>query len=670
MRVFSSQLLWIFLWSVSFLHLGELASNAETPPKPNFIMIFTDDQGYHDLGCFGSEKIDTPFIDQMAREGIRFTDFYAQAVCGPSRAALMTGCYPIRIGEPGNRKNQHTILHPDEITLAELLKSVGYSTAIVGKWHLGERDGKNWNLQTMPNRQGFDEFFGTPLFNGATVHVEDVKTRSPLMRNEQIVTPAVQSWDHITQDYTKEAIDFITRQQDRPFFLYLAHNMPHIPLGASEDFKGKSEYGLYGDAIEELDWSTGKILKTLRELNLEQRTLVVYTSDNGPWIEVTHGNRPDAASFIPPEHSGSADPLKGYKMLTWEGGLRVPCVMWWPGHLPAGTVCRQPAATIDLYPTFARLAGVDLPEGLNIDGRDLSPLLWNPEATDLSERTFYFYCYTHLQAVRQGDWKLVVPRQDHPPWTGWSGRFYNSGVEELSLFNLRTDMAETVNVAGEQPEILARMKQLYEQGRSELGDYDRIGNGARFHDPGPKRPDVWKPGTSGRNHKLIKYDHAEPVGNLRFDFESGKINGWKVVEGQFDRLVTNEKGLPNHTYQPFNKQGRYLLHTGGQTGTSRGEDKFTGIIESPAFRLNGDQMSFLIGGGRSRMTRVILIDSEGQELLTATGTNGPALQRITWDVSKWKGQTLKLRIIDRKTAGWGHVSFDDFSTEATLIKKP
>ncbi|NQT14038.1 MAG: sulfatase-like hydrolase/transferase, partial [Planctomycetes bacterium] len=221
--------------------------------RPNFVVVFADDQGYNDLGCFGSEKIKTPNIDRLAAEGMRFTSFYAQAVCGPSRAALMTGCYPIRVAEPGNTKHQHTILHPGETTLAETLKSAEYATACVGKWHLGiKRDGR-WDPETMPNGQGFDYFYGTPLYNGFTVGVDDTEFRSPLYRNDQVVVERIESWDAVTQDYTEEAIRFIREHREGPFFLYLAHNMPHVPLGASEAFRGKSEYGPYGDAIEEID---------------------------------------------------------------------------------------------------------------------------------------------------------------------------------------------------------------------------------------------------------------------------------------------------------------------------------------------------------------------------------------------------------------------------------
>lgn len=459
--------------------------------QPNIVLILADDLGYSDLGCFGSTRIKTPHLDKMAAEGLRLTSFYAQAVCGPSRAALMTGCYPIRIGEPGNKKNQHTVMHPKEITMAEVLREAGYATACIGKWHLGEHakdSPTGFDPATMPNAQGFDYFYGTPLFNGATVNVADSKFRSTILRNEQVVTPAVESWDHITQDYTREALDFIRQQREKPFFLYLAHNMPHIPLGASEKFKGKSAGGLYGDAVEEMDWSCGEIINTLRELGLAENTLVIFTSDNGPWVETTRGMEPNGKAFIPRDHSGNADPLRGYKMLTWEGGLRVPCVAWWPGKIPAGTSSDAIASTIDLLPTFASIAGGKTPSDRVIDGRDLTPLLRDPAATASPHKAFYYYCFTHLQAVRSGKWKFVRKRPAHPPWVGWSDRFAGNAVNEFSLYDLDNDIGETKNVASEHPEVLDRLRQFAHEARMDLGDYDHTGSGARFFDgPAPAR---------------------------------------------------------------------------------------------------------------------------------------------------------------------------------------
>lgn len=463
------------------------------PEKPNFVIILADDLGYNDLGCFGSAKIKTPHLDRMAREGLRLTSFYAQPLCGPSRAALMTGCYPMRVAEPGNRKHNHTVLHPKELTLAEVLKPAGYATACIGKWHLCPETAKV-DDSTMPNAQGFDVFFGTPLYNGVSVKVADVPFRSALVRNHTVVTEAVQSWDDITQEYTRAASQFLHQHKDRPFFLYLAHSMPHIPLGASKAFRGKSTYGPYGDAVEELDWSVGEVLNTLRKLGLEERTLVLFLSDNGPWIETTRGNVPGGKPYIPVEHAGRAEPLRSYKMLTWEGGVRVPCIARWPGHVPAGTTSDEVTATIDLLPTLAKLAGASLPADRVIDGKDLGPLLVKPSASRSPHEAFFYYNYTHLQAVRSGRWKLVLPRPEHAPWTGFARRMHKDGVMERELYDLRADVGETKNVAAQHPNEVQRLLKLIERGRADLGDYDRIGAGQRFFEDGPKRPDMddWK----------------------------------------------------------------------------------------------------------------------------------------------------------------------------------
>ena len=483
-----------FVLLAALLPVSVVAGRVDSAPpvRPNIVLILCDDLGYGDLGCYGSTKIKTPNLDRMVAEGMKLNSFYAQAVCGPSRAALMTGCYPIRVAEPANNKNQHTILHPREVTLAEVLKQAGYATACIGKWHLGQPGkGRNgWNPTTMPNGQGFDYFYGTPLYNGHTVRVEQSKMRSQILRNQEIVVDAVENWDRITQDYTRESLRFIRENKDRPFFLYLAHNMPHIPIGASEAFKGKSAAGPYGDAVEELDWSTGEILRTIGELGLDERTLVVFTSDNGPWIETTAGNNPNGKPLIPRDHSGSADPLRGYKMTTWDGGLRVPCIVRRPGSVPAGVSSDQVASTMDFLPTFARLADAVIPNDRVFDGRDIRPLLHGDANASALNDPFYFYCFTHLQAVRSGRWKLVLSRPEHPAWVGWSGRFHGNGVSQTELYDLQSDVSERHDVSRDHPEVVSQLMQLIAQARQQIGDYDTIGDQARFYDDGPRRPEI------------------------------------------------------------------------------------------------------------------------------------------------------------------------------------
>ncbi|MCA0932487.1 sulfatase [Lutimonas saemankumensis] len=436
--------------------------------KTNFIIFLTDDQGYNDVGCFGSPNIKTPNLDQMAKNGIRFTSFYAQPVCGPSRAALLTGSYPIRVAEPNNTKGLHTKLHPKEITIAEVLKSEGYKTACIGKWHAGE------TTEQMPLKQGFDYYYGTPKYNGNSKLIEQSAHRSPILRNNDtlMIINTVEEMGQLTNKYTKEATNFIRQNKTKPFFLYLAHNMPHVPIGASDKFREKSEGGLYGDVIEELDWSMGEVLKTLKEEGLEENTLVIFVSDNGPWIEEKIG-----------DHGGSAFPLRGNKTQTWEGGIRVPAIMQWKGHIPENVVSDELLNTMDFLPTFAAISNAKLVQDITLDGKDFSGVIVNNEQS--RHDRFYYYSYTHLQAVRDKEWKLVLPRKAKPKYMKWAARKVEA-VEEVQLFNLKNDKEEQHNLAEKYPEKVKELMVLLEEGRYELGDHDLIGNGARFYDSGPK----------------------------------------------------------------------------------------------------------------------------------------------------------------------------------------
>jgi len=422
--------------------LSVLSTSTEAPKTerlPNFVIIFTDDQGYGDIGCFGSPTIKTPRLDRMAREGRRFTSFYVAApVCTPSRAALMTGCYPQRVSLP-------TVLFPrdrigindDETTVAEVLKTRGYATACIGKWHLGHLP------PFLPTRHGFDRYFGIPYSNDMNPAV--------LMRNEDIIeNPAVQTT--LTERYTQEAIKFITENKNRPFFLYLPHTMPHTPLHVSERFAGKSKRGLYGDVIECLDWSTGQILDTLDELGLDKNTLVIYTTDNGPWY--TQG-----------VNGGSAGPLRGAKATTFEGGMRVPCIMRWPGRIPPATVCMELTTSMDLLPTLAGLAGAKLPTDRIIDGKDVWPLMaGQPGAKDPNEAFFYYRGY-RLEAVRSGKWKLSFERG-----AGKRTLPENRKNAPESLYDLEVDPSEKYNVIDKHGDVAVCLRELAEQMREDLGD--------------------------------------------------------------------------------------------------------------------------------------------------------------------------------------------------------
>jgi len=938
------------------------AGAAEDRP-PNLIVFFTDDQGYNDVGCFGAPAIETPRLDRMAAEGMRLTDFHVQPVCGVSRAALMTGCYPIRVAEVENRKQGHPVLHPDEITLAEVLKTRGYATALVGKWHLAGGGANTrgpgtgpFRSELMPNAQGFDYFFGTPAHNGFTRRPDPKRYITELMRNDEVLESPT-DLDLLTQKYTAEAIQFIHQHKDRPFFLYLAHNMPHVPLGASPEFRGKSTRGLYGDAIAELDWSAGQVIDRLSELGIERSTLMIFTSDNGPWIESHLAGQTEIDNAY-----GSADPLRGSKMMTWEGGLRVPCIMRWPGTIPAGTVCDELVTSMDIMPTFAKLAGAKVPDDRIIDGKDVLPLLTGRPGAKTPHKAFYYYCYNHLQAVRSGPWKLVLPRPAKPKWCSWSARMVDA-VAEIELYDLQTDVEERHNVAKEHPEVVEELMELVEAAREDLGDYDRAGQGARFFDQRPRRPDalrwmgggpfpssfayetalgpeqgvtrrdpsdaikvgrkyyvwyskvsqspdvwgypsgysadvwyatspdgrtweeqgravgkggpgawdehgvftpnilaadgkyylfytgvpkpfdadtktaiglavspspdgpwtkcdarpvllpsedpqqfdsmrvddaslivrdgkywlyykgrqightpgetkmgvavaeapvgpyvkheagplhpghevlVWPHGKGvasmataagpkriyfaadgihfeprsdvtqpprapgayrsddfrdgivgsgidwGISHaaedgdlyllrfdavryaavvassRTVPYDNAPPVGNLRFDFESGDLQGWQVVEGQFDMPLSDRPSLPAWQHVPFNKQGKYHLSTVATREGRGASDEQTGVIHSPKFVLRGKAMSLLVGGGNGPETYVALCTTDGNEVLRAGGPNGPNLRRVNWDVSPYVGQKVFLRVVDRKGRDWGHITLDDFSTEGEI----
>lgn len=444
--------------------------------KPNFVIIVADDLGYADVGCFGAQGFQTPHLDCMAREGMRLTSFYvAQAVCGASRAALLTGCYPNRIGLLGapNHRATHGI-HADEELLPELLREEGYATAIFGKWHLGHRE------PFLPLQHGFDEYFGLPYSNDMwPFHPEtpDYYPPLPLIEGNRVVAENPDQ-SQLTTWYTQRAVDFIRRHRDHPFFLYVAHSMPHVPLFVSDKFRGHSRQGLYGDVIEELDWSVGEILATLKELGLDRYTFVLFTSDNGPWL--SYGN-----------HAGSAGPLREGKGTAWEGGVRVPCIARWPERIPAGTVCEEVAATIDLLPTIAKLAGARLPRR-RIDGKDIWPLLAAQPSAKSPHEAYYYYWNRELHAVRSGPWKLHFPHSyrslDGPPGQdGKPGRYVQRRCG-LELYNLQSDVGETTNVADQHPEVVEQLSRLADVARQDLGDSLHNITGAGVRPPGRVNP--------------------------------------------------------------------------------------------------------------------------------------------------------------------------------------
>jgi len=442
----------------------DVAIAAEKQP-PNVVLIFTDDQGYGDVGCFGAKDFKTPNLDQLAKDGRRFTNFYtAQAVCSSSRCALLTGCYPNRLGIVGALNPSSKIgIHDDETTLGEVLKSRGYATAIYGKWHLGYQE------KFLPTKHGFDDYFGLPYSNDMWPNHPTAKFPPlPLIEGTKTIeTNPDQS--KLTGWYTERAVKFIEKNKDKPFFLYMPHSMPHVPLFASEKFKGKSKQGLYGDVIEEIDASVGTVLATLKKHDLEKNTLVIFTTDNGPWL--SYGN-----------HSGATSGLREGKGTTFEGGVRVPCIMRWPGRIPARTECHEPAMTIDVLPTLAHLSGAELPK-TKIDGKNISPLLANEKDAKSPHEAYYFYWLKELQAVRSGKWKLHLPHtypQFEPGADGKPGKSTQQKIE-LSLYDLEADSSEKTNVAEKHADVVKRLQRLADQMREELGDsgLKKEGNGVR-----------------------------------------------------------------------------------------------------------------------------------------------------------------------------------------------
>ena len=449
---------------------------------PNIVLIFADDLGYGDLSCYGALNITTPHLDQLARDGMKFTQFYSvQAVCSASRAALLTGCYPNRIGIsgayfPGSNQG----LNPQEETIAELLKPMGYATAIYGKWHLGHLQ------EFLPLQHGFDEYFGIPYSNdmwpvdydGTQVDSTDRKIRFPQLpliegnrKREEVRT--LEDQGLLTKRYTEHAVDFIRRNQEDPFFLYLPHSMPHVPIAASPDFQGKSKQGTYGDVIMEIDWSVGQIVATLDELELTNNTLLIFTSDNGPWLN--YGN-----------HAGTTGGLREGKGTSFEGGQREPCIMKWPGKIPEGTICQHLAATIDILPTIVSILGGESPKK-EIDGVDITDLMFQNGESNPRNTLWYYYGKNNLEAVRKDHWKLILPHwhrtyEDQLPGNdGFPGSQRQSHFDSIALFNLRRDPGERYDVKNMYPDVVDLLQEEANRARTELGDdlTEIVGQGNR-----------------------------------------------------------------------------------------------------------------------------------------------------------------------------------------------
>ncbi len=464
---------------------------AAAPASPNLIIINIDDLGYADVGPFGSKLNRTPNLDRMAAEGRKLTSFYAAPVCSPSRSALMTGCYPKRVLPiPGVLFPAGAVgLNPKETTVAEVLKAAGYATGCIGKWHLGDQP------EFLPTAQGFDYYLGIPYSNDMGTAAEGSKSDLgaplpkaaaqaspaamlkaqgddetglkgnrqpplPLLENQKVVARVKQDEQQsIVERYTKAAVNYITASKEKPFFLYLAHNAVHFPIYPGKAWAGRSPHGIFSDWVEEVDWSVGRVLDTLRELKLDSKTLVIFTSDNGGTARSVNA------------------PLRGHKGSTWEGGMREPTIAWWPGQVPAGTASGEITGMIDLLPTFAALAGGKLP-GVKLDGTNIWPVLAG-EAGAKGHEVFHYYRGLTLEAVRSGPWKLHLGAKAPPAKAKGKGKA-NSDAQpsEPTLFNLDDDIGETKNVAAEHPDIVAKLRTLADAMKDDLG-VDGTGPGVR-----------------------------------------------------------------------------------------------------------------------------------------------------------------------------------------------
>lgn len=679
----------LFLW---FLALSIAATLADET-KPNVVLIFADDLGYGDLGCYGATKLETPNIDKLAAEGRRFTDAHsAAAVCTPSRIGLLTGTYPFRSSVWGPAPITSPLLIPTETqTIADIFKEGGYDTAVFGKWHLGFKEGKNdWQEPLRPGPQdlGFDHYFGMPVVNSAPpyVYVENDRVvggdpDDPLVyvgrnaKNTTSITPikpeeaqrspngfqgAIEAHKRFN-DYqvgtllTEKATGWIKERGDNPFFCFLSTTAVHHPFTPAPRFQGTSECGVYGDFVHELDWMVGEVRKTLEERNIADNTLVLFTSDNGGMFNL--GGRVAAEKG----HKINGD-LLGSKFGIWEGGHRVPFIARWPGKIAPGTVSDQLLCSVDLLASFAVLTGKELTDAEKKDSINMLPALTGDPAEPLRTEMFMTpHKSTHM-AIRKGKWMYIPAKSDggfrgsKPGQHAWGGPAVtklvgtpNSDIDlatgtfkkdapNAQLYDLEADRNQTKNLINEHPTIARELQ----------AELDKV-----------------RPKQTTNRTPAKKYDNFKLVGNLRYSFESGKLDGWKLVSGKLGQAVTSLPSLINRKDLPFARHGTHHLSTLTRADGRSVSDKQTGTLQSPTFKLAGDQVAFLVSGGYDEQNLyVALVDAEsGDALIKAGGSKDPRMRRVVWDVSKWQGQQVHFEIVDRATGGWGHLNVDDLSVQ-------
>lgn len=692
------------------LSLTVPATLAEEVP-PNVVLIFADDLGYGDLGCYGATKLKTPNIDKLAAEGRRFTDAHsAAAVCTPSRYGLLTGEYPFRANGGKGIWGPAPVTSPllidtETQTIADLFKESGYDTAAFGKWHLGFGEVKNdWQEPLRPGPQdlGFDYYFGMPVVNSAPPYVYVENDRivgsnpdDPLVhvgRGGKGVTPIIPIPPEAAQrspnqfkgaiaahklfnDYevgtklTEKATDWIESRDEKPFFLYFSTTNVHHPFTPAKRFQGTSECGVYGDFVHELDWIVGEVMASLKKAGVDENTLVIFTSDNGGMFNL--GGRVAAEKG----HKINGD-LLGSKFGIWEGGHRVPFIAWWPGKIEANTVSDQLISGVDMMASFAALTGKELGSAERKDSINILPALTgNPDGPLRTRLIVGPHKPTHL-GLREGRWMYIPARNDggfrgsKPGQHAWGGAAVtklvgtpNSDIEDgklkndaapAQLYDLESDRNQTKNLYHNYPEVVKEMAALLDSVRKRVE---------------PKEPA--KPTRTG-DRPAAKYDNFKPVGNLRYSFESGTLDGWKLTEGRFGQAVTSVRSLAKRKDLPFARHGNFHLSTLVLDDGETLSDTQTGVLRSPGFQLSGDKASFLVSGGYDKEDLyVALVDvKSGDVLVKAGGGSDPHMRRIVWDVSKWSGSKVCLAVVDRSEGGWGHLNVDDFSVAGEASSSP
>lgn len=676
----------------------------ETPP--NVVLIFADDLGYGDLGCYGATKLKTPNIDKLAAEGRKFTDAHsASAVCTPSRFGLLTGEYPFRANGGKGLWGPAPVTSPllidtETLTIADVFKKSGYDTAAFGKWHLGFGVGQNdWQEPLRPGPQdlGFDYYFGMPVVNSAPpyVYVENdrivgsdpadplvnlgrgsKKTPTPITPITPIPPEAAQRSANqfsgaveahkLFNDYevgtklTEKATEWIGARGDKPFFAYFSTTNVHHPFTPAKRFQGTSECGPYGDFVHELDWIVGEVMKSLETAGVADNTLIIFTSDNGGMFNL--GGRVAAEKG----HKINGD-LLGSKFGIWEGGHRVPFIAWWPGKIEGGTVSDQLFCSVDLLASFAALTGMKLED--QKDSINMIPALTGDP--DKALRTEMFMTPnkpTHM-ALRKGKWMFIPAKSDggfrgsKPGQHAWGGAAVtklvgtpNSDIENgtlkkdaapAQLYDMESDRNQTANLYHDYPEVVKEMSALLNSARKRVQ---------------PKAPA--KPATTG-GRPLAKYDEFKPVGDLRYSFESGTLDDWKITDGKFGQAVTAVRSLAKSKDLPFARHGAFHLSTLVLADGESLSDSQTGVLQSPAFELSGAKASFLVSGGYDDSDLfVALVDADsGEALIKAGGASDPRMRRIVWDISKWSGRKVRFEVVDRAEGSWGHLNVDDFSVQ-------